>query len=46
MNFAEHIEKMMRQTLGVDEDEAVDEEEEVILITIHIYLARDTFFTS
>merc|ERR1712071_714307 len=29
VNFAEHIEKMMRQTLGVDEDEAVDEEEEI-----------------
>jgi len=29
VNFAEHIEKMMRQTLGVDADEAVDEEEEI-----------------
>jgi len=29
VNFAEHIEKMMRQTLGVDENEAVEEEEEL-----------------
>merc|ERR1719357_2226436 len=28
VNFAEHIEKMMRQTLGVDENEAVEEEED------------------
>ena len=38
MNFAEHIEKMMRQTLGVDEDEAVDEEEEVICSLLYIYI--------
>merc|ERR1711971_982109 len=30
VNFAEHIEKMMRETLGVDADEQVDEEEEVL----------------
>jgi heat shock protein beta len=30
VNFAEHIEKMMRQTLGVSEDEVVDEEEEIV----------------
>ena len=30
MNFAESIEKMMRETLGVDADEQVDEEEEVL----------------
>jgi len=29
VNFAEHIEKMMRETLGVDADEQVDEEEEL-----------------
>merc|ERR1719268_588455 len=29
VNFAEHIEQMMRQTLGVDADEPVDEEEEI-----------------
>merc|ERR1712168_309507 len=29
VNFAEHIETMMRQTLGVDADEQVDEEEEL-----------------
>merc|ERR1712215_486072 len=29
VNFAEHIEQMMRQTLGVDADEQVEEEEEV-----------------
>jgi len=29
VNFADHIEMMMRQTLGVDADEKVDEEEEV-----------------
>ena len=38
MNFAEHIEKMMRQTLGVDADEAVDEEEEV---GYGFYMERD-----
>merc|ERR1712243_328051 len=27
VNFAEHIETMMRKTLGVDVDEAIDEEE-------------------
>merc|ERR1719323_476525 len=30
VNFAESIEKMMRETLGVDADEQVDEEEEVL----------------
>merc|ERR1719481_1258831 len=30
VNFAEKIEKMMRQTLGVDEDEQVEEEEEIL----------------
>merc|ERR1719481_885922 len=30
VNFAEQIEKMMRQTLGVDEDEQVEEEEEIL----------------
>jgi len=30
VNFAESIEKMMRETLGVDADELVDEEEEVL----------------
>merc|ERR1711910_206262 len=30
VNFAESIELMMRQTLGVDADEQVDEEEEVL----------------
>merc|ERR1719175_432052 len=30
VNFAEHIEKMMRQTLGVDENEAVEEEAELV----------------
>merc|ERR1719268_285654 len=30
VNFAEHIEKMMRQTLGVDENEAVEEEVELV----------------
>merc|ERR1711879_778943 len=30
VNFAESIEKMMRETLGVDVDEQVDEEEEVL----------------
>jgi len=30
VNFAEHIERMMRETLGVSTDEAVDEEEEVV----------------
>jgi len=29
VNFAEHIERMMRETLGVDADEQVDEEEEL-----------------
>merc|ERR1719145_207884 len=29
VNFAESIEKMMRETLGVDADEQVDEEEEI-----------------
>merc|ERR1719342_1045049 len=29
VNFAEQIEMMMRQTLGVDEDEKVEEEEEI-----------------
>merc|ERR1712080_570484 len=29
VNFADHIEMMMRQTLGVDADEKVEEEEEV-----------------
>merc|ERR1712139_315406 len=29
VSFAEHIEKMMRETLGVDADEQVDEEEEL-----------------
>merc|ERR1712080_156796 len=29
VNFADHIEMMMRQTLGVDADEPVDEEEEI-----------------
>jgi len=29
VNFAEHIESMMRQTLGVDADEQVEEEEEI-----------------
>merc|ERR1712066_737125 len=30
VNFAEQIEMMMRQTLGVDEDEKVEEEEEIL----------------
>merc|ERR1712014_221670 len=30
VNFAESIEKMMRETLGVDADEQVDEEEEFL----------------
>merc|ERR1711962_496656 len=30
VDFAEHIEKMMRQTLGVDENEAVEEEVELV----------------
>jgi len=30
VNFAEQIELMMRQTLGVDADEAVEEEEEIV----------------
>ena len=30
VNFAESIEKMMRETLGVDADELVDEEEEFL----------------
>merc|ERR1712088_460383 len=30
VNFAESIDKMMRETLGVDADEQVDEEEEVL----------------
>merc|ERR1711937_931540 len=30
VNFAEHIETMMRKTLGVDEDEKVEEEEEIL----------------
>merc|ERR1711962_551690 len=30
VNFAEHIEKMMRETLGVDENEAVEEEVELV----------------
>jgi len=29
VNFAEHIETMMRKTLGVDVDEAIEEEEEI-----------------
>ena len=29
VNFAEHIEKMMRQTLGVSDDETVDDEEDL-----------------
>ena len=29
VNFSEHIEKMMRQTLGVAEDEQVDDEEDL-----------------
>ncbi len=29
MNFAEQIEAMMRQTLGVDADEQVEEEQEL-----------------
>merc|ERR1712083_313584 len=29
VNFADHIEMMMRQTLGVDADEKVEEEEEL-----------------
>ena len=29
VNFAEQIELMMRQTLGVDADEQVDQEEEI-----------------
>ena len=29
VNFAEHIEKMMRQTLGVSEDETVEDEEDL-----------------
>ena len=29
VNFAEHIELMMRQTLGIDADEQVEEEEEL-----------------
>lgn len=30
VNFAEHIERMMRDTLGVAADEAVEEEEEIV----------------
>merc|ERR1712025_564415 len=33
VNFAEQIEMMMRQTLGVDEDEKVEEEEEILETT-------------
>ena len=34
VNFAETIELMMRQTLGVDADEQVDEEEEDMFLTL------------
>lgn len=30
VNFAEHIERMMRETLGVSADEVVEEEEEIV----------------